>query len=69
MKPKYSIGQSVHFKGDSPEEAGKVLSYSFDGETHTYVISAKEVDIKAKKIIDGVKHCKEDELVEVKNEK
>lgn len=69
MNPKYTIGQSVYFKGDLPEEAGQVLSYSFDGTSFTYVISSKEVDIKAKKIIEGVKHCKEDELVEVEEKK
>lgn len=65
MQPKFSIGQKVKFHLDSDSEIGEVLSYSFHPETgFTYQISAKEVDLEKKEIIQGIKHCREDELVE-----
>lgn len=64
-EPKFKIGQVVKFAGDSNAEAGKVLSYSFDGESFVYRISAREVDLTAKEVINGVKTCLETELVEV----
>lgn len=65
-EPKFKIAQKVKFTGDNDEEAGEVLSYSFDGKEYYYKISAREVDMTAKKIIDGVKNCVESELAAVK---
>lgn len=63
--PKFTINQRVKFFKNSDAEAGVVLSYSYDGEKFTYRISSREVDIAAKKIIEGVKVCLESELVAV----
>lgn len=68
-KNKFDIGQLVRFVGDSENDAGQVLSLSFDGESWSYSISSKEVDHARKEIIEGVKICKEAELVAVKKEK
>lgn len=65
---KFEIGQKVRFIGDSENDAGEVLSLSFDGENWSYKISSKEVDHARKEIIEGVKICLEDELVEVELE-
>lgn len=68
IQPKYSIGQEVRFMGDSEAEAGVVVSYSFDGESFAYQISSVEVDTKAKKLIKGIKHCREEELIAIEKE-
>lgn len=68
-KNKFSIGQKVRFVGDTDNDAGKVLSMSFDGDNWSYKISSKEVDHAKKEIIEGVKICAESELLIVKGEK
>lgn len=68
-KNKFDIGELVRFVGDTDNDAGVVLSLSFDGESWSYSISSKEVDHARKEIIEGVKICKESELVAVKKEK
>lgn len=69
MNNKFEIGQKVRFIGDTENDAGEVLSLSFDGENWTYKISSKEVDHAKKEIINGIKICREDELVEIKEVK
>lgn len=68
IKPKFDIGTKVKFAMDSDNEAGLVLSYAYvpELETFRYTISSKEVDLAKKEIIEGIKTCLEDELVEVK---
>jgi hypothetical protein len=66
---KFNIGDTVRFIGDTEDQAGKVLSLSFDGSEWVYKISAKEVDFSKREIIDGIKHCKESELKVVKTKK
>lgn len=66
---KFEIGQKVRFIGDSENDAGEVLSLSFNGESWTYTISSKEVDHAKKEIIEGVKIGAEDELVAIKVKK
>lgn len=60
MKLKFNIGEKVKVKSDG--EVGMVLSFHVDGEGVRYTISSKEVNLKQKKIIEGVKHVMEDEL-------
>lgn len=67
QKNKFNIGELVKASGDKNSDAGKVLSMSFDGETWSYKISSKEVDFEKKEVINGVKFCKEDELVKIKD--
>lgn len=62
-EPKFSIGDRVKFHTDGDEDAGEVMSFSFDSNGYSYKVSSKEVDIKAKIIIEGVKSCHESELV------
>jgi len=65
--PKFSLGQTVKFVGDNDGEAGKVLGFSFSVDSGwAYQISARELDIPNKQVLQGIKHCKEDELVAVK---
>jgi len=60
MNPKFQIGDLVKVLADGEE--GTVVSYQADASGFTYRITSKEVDIKAKEIINGFKTCKEDEL-------
>lgn len=66
IKNKYNIGDRVKFIGDTDNDVGLVVGLSFDGEEWTYKISSKEVDVAKKEIIEGIKTCKESELVVVK---
>lgn len=67
--PKFSIGQRVKFyineeQGDNDGEAGTVVSFRYDpADGWHYTITARELDIPNKQIIEGVKHCREAELV------
>lgn len=63
---KFEIGQKVKFIGDTDNDAGKVLSMSYNGESWFYQISSKEVDHARKEIIEGMKTGEEKELVTVK---
>lgn len=66
---KFEIGQSVKVIADGEEgEEGKVLSIHIDSQGTRYTISSVEIDLKAKKFIEGMKHCTEDELVAVTGE-
>lgn len=66
MQAQFEIGQKVHFIGDSKDEAGEVLSYSYSADKgFVYQISAREVDLAKKEVINGVKTCTEAELVAV----
>lgn len=66
-EPKFKIGQEVKFIGDTDAEVGQVVSYSFEPDRgFVYRISSREVDLTAKKVIEGFKICLETELVEVK---
>ncbi len=63
---KFKIGQMVK----APDgEVGKILSVRIDETGVFYAMSSKEVDIKAKEIINGVKHLEESELEAVKKGK
>lgn len=67
--PKFTIGQKVHFVGDAKSDAGVVKTFSFDPEVgYRYTITSKEVDIKRKLVVDGIKTCLENELVAVEVE-
>ncbi len=69
MKPKFEIGQKVRFIGDSERDFGNVVSYSYDLENgFIYKISAVDVDVKEKKLINGFKTCLEGELVAEESE-
>jgi len=65
-EPKFKIGQLVKFINDDDTEAGDVLGFYYDPAFgYTYKISAREVDLVAKKVINGSKICREEELVSV----
>ncbi len=59
-EPLFKIGQEVKVSADG--EVGVVQQYSFDGQSFKYVVSSKEVDLKKKEIVNGVKHVDESEL-------
>lgn len=66
MKTKFEIGQTVQ----APDgEIGEIQSIGIDVNGIRYAISSKEVDLIEKKIIEGVKHCTEDEITAVKAKK
>lgn len=65
-KNKFNIGDKVRFIGDNDFDAGDVLGMSFNGDEWSYKMSSKEVDHEKKEIIEGIKSCKESELVAVK---
>jgi len=65
-EPLFKIGQEVRVSADG--EVGVVQQYSFDGESFKYVVSSKEVDLKKKEIVNGVKHVAESELEEIESE-
>jgi len=62
-QPKFIVGSKVKVKSDLSEQEREVLSYSFNTtDGFRYTISSIEVDTQAKKLINGVMHCNEDEL-------
>lgn len=63
MKSKFEIGQSVQMPDG---EIGDIQSVRADEGGIYYAVSSKEVDLVKKEIINGVKHCEEDELKLVK---
>lgn len=64
--PKFTIGQKVKFQNDDDREYGEVLSFSYDPQNGwTYKISGRELDHIAKDIVQGIKICREDELVDM----
>lgn len=64
----FKVGQTVRIKADGEE--GEILSAHIDVSGVKYTVSSREVDLEAKKILEGVKTCLEEELeaVEVKEE-
>lgn len=65
-KPKFEIGQ----KAISPDgEVCEVIKMAFDESGWKYVVLSKEVNTKARAIVEGVKTHSEDELKEFKPEK
>lgn len=67
MKPKFDLGQSVRLKTDPESDSGKVVKYSYNGESFVYTITSVEVDVKNKRLINGYKHAEESELVPAKD--
>lgn len=64
--PKFTIGQTVKFVNDPDKQAGQVLSYSFDGSEFLYRITGRSVDVESQTVLEGIKVCRENELVEIK---
>lgn len=64
-KNKFNIGDLVKFINDKDVDAGNIISMSFDGKEWSYAFSSHEVDLEKKVVIQGVKLCKESELVAV----
>lgn len=60
MDINFEIGQKVKVISDG--EVGEVLAIHVTSEGVRYTISSKEVDMQKKEIINGVKHCGQDEL-------
>jgi hypothetical protein len=64
MKLKFEIGQKVKCLDG---EIGEVLSFSYSSERGAvYTVSSREVDLKAREVVDGIKTCMESELKGVK---
>lgn len=59
MQPKFDIGDKVK---TADGEVCQVVSYSFDGSTFTYKLSSREVDLRARKLIEGVKNVTQEEI-------
>lgn len=61
---KFKIGDIVKFKNEKEAEGGKIVSFYFNEQIQeiTYVFTAKEWDMKLKKIIEGVRHGNESAL-------
>jgi hypothetical protein len=66
MNPKFQVGDSVKEIGHPDNKAGEVVGYSFDDRGFFYKITSREVDLEKTEIINGFKHCHEDELELVK---
>ncbi len=66
MKPKFNIGDRVKFFKDEDNQAGEIISFSFDPELETfrYVISTTQLNLLDQRFDPAVKHCLEEELVE-----
>jgi len=64
-KQKFNVGDKVLDIKDSSEEEHEVLGFSYDGESFTYKVTSKEVDIKEKKIVHGVSFYKEEAIEKV----
>lgn len=62
MKLKFNIGDKVKHEG----EEGEVISIQVSADGVTYTITSKEIDVRNKTIIEGVKHVQEDVLEGVK---
>jgi len=63
---KFKIGQKVECLDG---ELSEVLGISITKDGVSYTVSSKEVDVKARLVVDGIKTCQEAELKGVKNEK
>ncbi len=61
-QPKYEVGELVRYVGDLPEEMRPVLSRHEDSTGWVYTIESQDVDVRAKKLLVGVKTVREDEL-------
>lgn len=71
-QPKFQIGQQVKFVNDHDRMTGKVLSTSFHSanvsDKYTgweYTISSKYYDAEINDMVEGIKRCKEEELVDM----
>lgn len=65
-QPVFQVGQKVKFSGDHDRLTGTVLSFSYDSETgYTYKISSKYYDADRNEMVEGIKICKESELVDM----
>lgn len=61
---KFKVGQKVT---DSSGEVMEVLAFSYDSDNgFMYKVSAKEVDMAKKEVIEGIRHYREGELKKVK---
>lgn len=59
---KFNLGDTVKSKASG--ETGEVLGFSFNSEGFIYTVSSVEVDVREKKLINGVRTHREEELVE-----
>lgn len=59
MKSKFSIGDKVQ---TADGEVCEVLSINQDSAGFTYKLKSRDVDLRARQIIDGVKTVKEIEI-------
>lgn len=67
-QPKFTIGQKVKFVNDHDVHAGLVQGFSYDSNSgYSYKISSKTYDIESNSMVEGIKNCREEELVEVKD--
>lgn len=63
MQFKFNLGDKVLDKKDPKKEEHEVLGFMTDKSGVTYKVTAKEVDIPNKEIVNGISFYKENELV------
>lgn len=65
--PTFMIGQSVRLKNDTSEEVREVVSFRYDpvSQGFLYTLTSTEIDVAQKKLIEGVVHVSEDEIISV----
>lgn len=67
-QPKFSVGQSVRYNVEG-EITEKIVGMSWNQDRGwLYQITSREADLAAKTIVEGIKTCSEDELLEVASE-
>ena len=66
---KFDIGDKVTDKRDPHDEVHEILAFFYDPEKgFTYKVTAKEVDVVKKEIINGISFYGQGELKKVKEE-
>jgi hypothetical protein len=66
MEPKFALDQQVKFLNDHDRMTGKVISFSWDSENgYTYKISSRYYSVELHDMVNGIKICREEELVDM----
>jgi len=61
-QPKYKVGDKVVLLNDEARQTRTIVNVSYDGENVFYKATSTEVDVAAKKLIEGIVICREAEL-------
>lgn len=70
MEPKYKIGEQVKFLKDQDSQSGEIVSFSYDSNEgeFRYTFTSEAYDPGLNRMVTGVKHCLESEIVEIGTE-